>query len=261
MTRTKHVFVQDTGPLGYMALGDASIRALTIYHMIRVFHLDALIIPPKHRDLLPLWRRVFADKLQEDGIIPPEYVCARISKITPKDWQYGNAAWTVCEAVMWENAFFETRNLRIETPNIFPCDIKSGAVMIYPAEKTDGNRVLDSRFWIDACREFRAKGYKIHHLGDKRQTTLAEFYGATTFDQEYPPTIDGLSRCIASSSLAFGGNTGPTWACLMSSIPQIVIETKRSPHGYWNFDRVMPIMSKQVTIVTHSSAAISKLIK
>lgn len=256
MTRTKHVFIQDTEPLGYMALGDASVRALAIHHMIEAHDLDAIVIPPRNSSLLPLWRKVFAEKLREDGSMPLSHQGARTTRITTKDWQYGNAAWNVFEAVMWENAFFETQRIQIHCPNFFPCKSESDAVMIYPAERTDANRVLNSSFWTDMCEQLRAQGWKINHLGCKGHQALKEFYSQVNFDAEFPPTIEGLSECIAKSSLAIGGNTGPTWTCLMSSIPQVVIETKRSPHGYWNFERVSPVLTKPLTVVQVASVGI-----
>lgn len=258
MTLTKHVFIQDTESLGYMALGDASVRIIAIHHLISKYDLDALVIPPRDPKLHVLWKRAFGERVVEPGGIPASHRDARITKVTTKDWQYGNAAWNVFEAVMWENAFFETQSLSIQPPVIFPCDTKSKAAMIYPSEKTDGNRVLDGDFWIEICQELRANGWRIHHIGDKGQSALSNFYKHTIFDQEFPPTIDGLAACISSSALALGGNTGPSWTCLMSPIPQIVVETKCSPHGYWNFDRTMPLISKQVTVLNHTISCLGK---
>jgi hypothetical protein len=120
--------------------------------------------------------------------------------------------------------------------------------MIYPAEGTNGNRVYDSAWWLAACRMLRDGGLAIHHLGGRGHAPLADFYRQFRADREYEPTIDGLRRCAAESSLAIGGSTGPTWALLFSDIPQIVLESRQSPHGYWFFDRCQEVLSKKLRI-------------
>lgn len=76
-------------------------------------------------------------------------------------------------------------------------------------------------------------------------------YDSTEFDRVFEPTIAGLRECVAVSSLAIGGSTGPTWALLLSDIRQIVLESKKSPHGYWFFDRCQNAITKHLDVVTN----------
>jgi hypothetical protein len=157
-------------------------------------------------------------------------------------------AFDVFESVMWENGFFGTSRLKIVPPLVFPCDPRAKAVMIYPGEGTNGNRVYDSAWWLDACRLLRERGWSVHHLGRRDHPPLADFYRRFTADREFEPTIDGLRCCAAGSSLAIGASTGPTWALLFSDIPQIVLEARQSPHSCWFFERCQRVLAKKLRI-------------
>lgn len=250
MTRTKHVFRQDVPVLRYAALGDTAVRALALHHLIERYELDALIVPQPDPRFVPLWQAVFGTNrvILDPVAIPPAYREAHVSAPTSLDWWYGAAAWNVFESVMWENGFFETSRLRITPPLVFPCNPHARAVMIYPAEGTNGNRIYDSAWWLNACRLLRERGLAIHHLGRRDHPPLTEFYRQFTADREYEPTIDGLRRCAAESSLAIGASTGPSWALLCSDIPQVVLEARQSPHGYWFFDRCQTVLAKKLRI-------------
>jgi hypothetical protein len=228
-----------------MALGDAAVRLIAISQIIRDYDLDALVVPQANASLRGLWERVFPGRAV--STVPAEYQNGGLSRPTGHDHVYGMAAFNVFESVWWENGFFDTARLRIEPPVIFKCNAAAQSVMIYPKEKTDGNRVYTPDRWHNIAANLRSKSYKINCLGD----TLGLEVDAT-----FPATIDGLENCIAASSLAVGGNTGPTWACLMSDIPQVVLESKKSPHGYWNFDRCQRVLTKNVNIVAELDACL-----
>lgn len=258
MTRTKHIFRQDVPCLRYAALGDTAVRALAIYHLIERYRLEALIVPQPNPALVPLWQAVFGREriLADASQIPREFRDARMSAPTSLDWCCGSAGFNVFESVMWENGFFDTAKARISPPLVFPCDVQARAAMIYPAEETDGNRVYDSAWWRTACETLRDKGYRLHLLGHKSHPRLAELFAHTEFDRSFEPTVEGLRTCVAASSLAVGGSTGPTWTLLFSDIPQIVLESRRSPHGYWFFERCQPVLTKRLQIVPALETAI-----
>jgi hypothetical protein len=241
----KHVFYQNVPALGYMALGDTSVRVIALTEIIRQYDLDARIVPQGNATMRLLWEKVFGAALV--NTVPPEFADACISRPNGSDHGYGQAAFDVFESVWWENGFFDTHRLRITPPQIFKCAPGAKAAMIYPKEKTDANRVYTAARWQHMIDTLRRKDYKINCLGDTMELLV---------DQTFPATIEGLTQCVAASSLAIGANTGPTWACLMSDIPQIVLESKKSPHGYWNFDRCQRVLTKRLQIVTELEACL-----
>ncbi len=251
MTRIKHIFRQDAPCLQYAALGDTAVRIITIHHWIETRDLDALIVPQNNPKLVPLWRAVFGEEriILNPADIPANFRDARVSMPTGLDWGFGSAGWNVFESVMWESAFFDTRGMKIVPPVTFPCDPKSKAVMIYPVEHTDGNQVYNTQWWIDTCRKFQKKDYHINVLGERSHPQLLELCEEIEAVKHFDPTIEDLCRCAAESSIAIGGSTGPTWTLLLSDIPQIVLESKRAPHGYWHFDRCQSVLSKKLKIL------------
>lgn len=257
-TINKHVFRQDVPCLSYAALGDTAVRAIALRHLVDAYDLDAIIVPQPNPAFYELWRDVFgADRVVGDpSEIPKSHRLARISHPTSRDWEYGSSGWNVFESVMWESGFFRTLNLRITPPNVYPCDPGARAAMIYPAEHTDGNRVYDAEWWIATCRRLRAKGYAIHHLGATDVPALEHLHDRIRFDRYFPPEFHALKECLACSSLAIGGSTGPTWVALLSDIPQIVLDSRRSPHGYWHFDRCQAVLTKKLTLLTRLDAII-----
>lgn len=263
MTRTKHLFRQDAPCLRYVALGDSAVRIIALHHLIAAHDLDAIIVPPAKPEFHSFWTDVFGPDrvILDPERIPPSHALAKISSPTPLDWQYGAAAWNVFESVMWESGFFHTQRLRITPPLVFQARHRAPAAMIYPAEATDGNRVYDSQWWIRSCASLRALGYGIHCLGLKDHPPLREFFETVKFDGLFPPTLQGLRECVAESSVAIGSSTGPTWALLMSDIPQIVLESKKSPHGYWHFDRCQTVLTKRLRIVSTLECLIPALVR
>jgi hypothetical protein len=251
LTRTKRVIRQDAPCLRYVALGDTAVRIVAIEHWVRTLDLDYIIVPPAKADLLPLWHDVFgADRVVAGDRIPASHALADVSSPTDLDWRYGAAAWNVFESVLWELGYFQTRGTRITPPIIYRANHQAKAVMIYPAETTDGNRVFDSDWWIRTCADIRKAGFKINLLGRVDHAPLKKLFDSVTFDQIYPPRIQGIRDCVANSSCAIGSSTGPTWALLLSDIPQIVLESKKSPHGYWHFDRCQEMLTKRLHILT-----------
>lgn len=251
MIRTKHVFRQDVPCLQYAALGDTAVRVLSVHYLITRYNLDALVVPQPNPTLIPLWETVLRPEriVRNPNDIPPEFRLAQVSAPTELDWRYGSAGWNVFESVMWENGFFNTGHMRIIPPIVFHCAPRAKAVMVFPNEVTDGNRVFDSRWWIQSCRQLRAGGYSLNLLGNRTHQALLELYAEVKFDREFEPTLDGLRQCVAESSLAIGGSTGPTWTLLFSDIPQIVLESHRSPHGYWHFDRCQTVLGKKLNVI------------
>ena len=238
-----------------MALGDTAVRVVAIEHLVRTLDLDYIIVPPAKPDLLPLWQDVFGTaRVVAADQIPASHSLAEVSGTTDLDWRYGAAGWNVFESVLWELGYFRTRNTRITPPIVYRANHQAKAMMIYPAEKTDGNRVFDSDWWICTCGEIRQAGFKINLLGSLEHAPLKKLFDAVTFDHIYPPRIQGLRDCVANSSCAIGSSTGPTWALLLSDIPQIVLESKKSPHGYWHFDRCQEVLTKRFQILSSFEA-------
>jgi hypothetical protein len=231
------------------------MRVLAIRYLAERYELDALIVPQPNPTLVPLWQAVFGERVLADvSFIPPDFRDARVSAPTDLDWQYGCNGFNAFEGVMWENGFFDTARMRITPPVVFPCDPSARAAMIYPAERTDGNVVYDSAWWLNTCAALRRKGFAIHLLGLRLHPRLKELFAGAEFDRSFEPTIDGLRACAAASSLAVGGSTGPTWALLMSDIPQVVLESRRAPHGCWFFDRCQAVLSKKLRILPNLEA-------
>ena len=230
---------------------------ITICHLIKRYDLDAIVVPQPRPEFIPLWQSALgADRVVADPRdIPMSHDRARISHPTRLDWSFGSAGWTVFESVMWENGFFDTRELHIVPPIVFPANHRADAVMIFPAEATDGNRVYDADWWVRTCNELWSGGWRVNLLEGTDHPPLKTFYQRAPFDAIFPPTIEGLRACVTSSSLAVGGSTGPTWAFLMSDIPQVVLESKRAPHGYWFFDRCQAVLAKRLRILSTLESA------
>lgn len=232
-----------------MALGDSAIRILAIDYLIKSLNLDAKIIPHSNSSVQQLWRDVFQDKLiGDENNIPSDYQAAIIHAPTSEEWARGQSAYTTFETVFVENGFDNIVNPKISAPNIYSYNPDSHSVMIYPNERTDGNRIYNNKMWLDIYYELKTFGYKINCLGEPIDN-LREFYNTAQIDNFFPPTIDGLRTCIAASSLAVGTNTGPTWACLFSEIPQICLASNKSPHSYWDFDKCQTVLAKKLHII------------
>jgi hypothetical protein len=229
-----------------MALGDAAVNILSVDSIIRKYDLDAIIIPHKNPTLTDLWKRAFGDRLvQREADIPKTHRYASVSFPTGQDGCYGQAGWNIFEQVWWELGFFETQHLYIVPPVLYRCAPSSKAAMVYPLEHTDGNRVYTPEWWRATLSMLRDKGYAINVLGHVNQCAHFCEGGPVAW---FPATVAGMAQCIAASSLAMGGSTGPTWACLMSDIPQIVLDSHRQAGGCWFFDRVQKVLAKHLRI-------------
>ena len=145
------------------------MRIIAINHIIQKYGLDAMIIPHGNRSVRPLWVRVFGDRLHlNENVLPSGFENAVIHRPTSLDWFFGSVGWNVFESVLWENGWFDTKNLQIELPKIFKCGIKADVTkiaMIFPQERTDGNRVWDSSFWMGLVIRLKDLGYQLYHLG------------------------------------------------------------------------------------------------
>lgn len=248
MTRTKHVFDQNCDCLSYMALGDTAVRCIGIRHLIAEYDLDAVVIYQRNPTMEILWRDVFGNLLKDS--IPESHLMAHVSRPTVKDWHYGTAAYNVFESICWENGFFDTSKMKVRIPVIYPCSIRSKRAMIYPKEHTDANKIYTVEWWKKTVEMLRGRGLGINCLGDTMGIKV---------DAQFNPNISGLKECISKSCLAVGSSTGPTWACLLSDIPQIVLQSFRLSHGYWDFDRCQRVLEKRLEICKDITAAIPSM--
>lgn len=252
MNNKRHVFCLDVPALRYCRLGDTSVRIIAIHYLSERYHLDPVIVPPRSEAFYPLWRKAFGeDRIVTDiNLLPDSHRRASISAPTSLDWEHSQKGLNVFECVMWENGFFDTANMYIRPPQIFHAGIKIPAIMIYPFERTDGNSVYDSNWWIEVCTLIRSKGFSINLLGDRRCAQLQKLFDTVEFDYICAPTIEGLKRCTENSCMAIGSSTGPTWTLLMSDIPQIVLQSGVHYESYWNFDRCQKVLEKRLKIFT-----------
>jgi hypothetical protein len=244
MTRTKALFIEDTPGMSYAALGDSSSLIIAIHHIICHWQLDAFIVPPPAGKTLPLWKLVFGERLATLSTIPQSHKLARIIRPKTKDHWYGYAGFDVFECILWEHGFFDTRHLRISPPIVFRCNPDSKNAMVYPREHTNGNAVYNGRWWAATASMLNKRGYHLNVLGDTKLLGYRRDQAT-----QFPANIDGLRNCIAASSIAIGATTGPTWACLMSDIPQIVLESKRTAGACWHFDRVQRVIDKKLSVL------------
>ena len=247
----KHIFDQSAECLGYASLGDVCVRIVALKNLVDQYGLDYKIIPIKNKAYYALWELIFKDRLIYSlrEIQGTEYEHAIMHSPTRLDWQLGSAGFNVFESIYWENGFFHTKNLHIKLLSSIVSNYRSNVVMIYPNEKTDANTVYNSRFWLDVCTKLKDRNYEIHLIGNTDHGPLREFYNNCIVDRIYEPTIENLVSCIRCSFLALGSSTGPTWACLLSDIRQIVLESKKSPHGYWFFDRCKTVLEKDIKVL------------
>lgn len=248
---TKFLFRQDNPLVAPPGLGDNAVRCIALHHMMQAWDLDARIVAPHDERYLPLWCRVFGDRVTSNPAeVPIEFERGYTVSATPKTYAFGLTAWTVFASVLWECGFLSTSRLRIDPPKIFRCDPESRAAMIYPCEFSGGNTVHTSNWWLAACEVLRRAGYKLNLLGDKSHAPLADFFSQQQFDAEFPPTIDGMADCAAASSIAIGGSTGPSWAMLMSDIRQVCLESHQAV-PIWYFDRCRHVIVKPLKLVTN----------
>lgn len=247
----KHIFNQSVECLKYASLGDTCVRIVALRNLVDDLKLDCKIIPQPKPEFRRLWTFAFGGQVIHslEELKGTEYEYGIMHSPTNLDWHYGSAAFNVFESIYWENGFFHTKTLRIRVMDFIKCDHSSNNVFLYPNESTDGNVVFNAGFWLGMCATLRRYGYKINLLGDVTHAPLRDFYRDCPADRIYPPTVDNLLECISRSCLAIGASTGPTWACLLSDIEQVVLESKRSPHGYWFFDRCKKVLEKNIRVL------------
>lgn len=254
MNHKKHLFILNEH-YSYASLGDTCIVCLAYYAIIKHYGLDAkiLILNNKYEEI---WFDVLGKQNVYTNIndIPDEYKFGVLHKPTSKDIGYGQwAANDFIEGFFWENAFFDTKNIHYNMPLLYKCNFNSKNVFIYPEEKTDANKIFDSKFWINTYEDLKKQNYTIYYMGSKNASNLQHFYNNCVFDYEFEPNIFNLKHCVSNCSLAVGTSTGPTWFCLFSDIRQIVFQSK-SNAKYWNFDRYQFSLLKNIkTIHTFES--------
>ena len=110
--------------------------------------------------------------------------------------------------------------------------------MIYPKENTDGNRTFNRDWWKNTIQTIHNMGYVVNVWG------YCEPLDKQDVDNIFPLGLDGLEQCLSVSCMSIGGNTGPSWALLLSDVPQIVLESKSVPIC-WHFDRACDFIYKK----------------
>lgn len=250
MNRKKHLFIQNKH-YDYGSLGDVCMQIFAYDVMVKQNNLDAKFVIQTN----PIFDEIWFDVFGKENIyrsfedIPNEYKFGNIHKPTSKDIGYGQwASNELIEGLIWENGFLNTKDIIYKMPLLYKSNFIGKNVLIYPEEKTDGNRIFDSKFWINTYNDLKNQNYKIFYLGDKNSFALSEFYNTCKFDIEYNATVSNLKKCIEQCTLAVGTSTGPTWFCLFSDIRQIVFQSK-SNAKYWNFDRYEFSLLKKIKII------------
>lgn len=261
MNREKHLFIQNKY-YAYSSLGDTCMEAFAYYTIVKKYNLDAKFIIQTDSTFDSIWH----DLLGRDNVarhledIPEEYKLGKLHRPTDKDVGYGQwAAFDLIEGLMWENGFFDTKNIKYEVPILYNCGFHSKNVLIYPDEKTDGNKIFNSDFWISVYQDLKKHNYNIYYLGWRRNPALQDFYNSCLFDKDFEPNIENLKKCIKDCTLAVGTSTGPTWFGLFSDIRQIVFQSKSSA-GYWNLERYQFSLSKKIKIVPTFEATLRDLV-
>lgn len=251
MNQPKHVFRLDVPALHHLGIGDVSVRVVVIDYLIRRHGLDAVIVPPRRVDTHPLWRAVFKDEqlVFDASRLPDSHRTARISAPTALDVLHGSKGWNPFECALWENGFFDIEGLRIDPPVIFPCGSRSRAVMIYPHYNKAESGMYGTDGWISACAKIRAGGFGLNLVGDREDPALKTLFENVEFDYTCAPCVEGLRRCVESSCMAIGTNSGPTWTLLMSDIPQIVLESDWIDRGARQMEKCRDILAKRLKIV------------
>jgi hypothetical protein len=250
----KRKVVFDQG--GETVLGHIAVRIIAIDYLIRRYGLDAIVIP----GTTDLWQRAFPGRTCRRDEIPESHRLAPIAATTPLNHHFGLAGFDIFEMICWEFGFFDTRKLWIDPPRLFPCATSGNAIMIYPEENTEANRVYTAAWWSRVVSYLLQRGNRVNFLGTGGYSHLAEFYRAIESlpVRRFPATIAGLADCVAASTIAMGGSTGPSWVCLMSNIRQVALESKGLNNGCWEFERVQRVLAKRLTILTDLSAVFGR---
>jgi ADP-heptose:LPS heptosyltransferase len=263
MNREKHLFIQNKY-YNYSSLGDVCMEIFAYDVMVKNYNLDAKFIIQTNSIYDEIWFDVFGKNniYRSFDDVPDEYKFSKIHRPTDKDVGYGQwASNDLIEGLIWENGFLDTKNIIYKMPLLYKSNFVGRNVLIYPEEKTDGNKVFDSNFWINVYNDLKKQNYKIFYLGNKTSSVLTEFYDKCKFDVEYSPSVSNLKKCIEQCTLSVGTSTGPTWFCLFSDIRQIVFQSKSNAR-YWNFDRYEFSLLKNIkTIQTFESTLRDLIIK
>jgi hypothetical protein len=249
MINNKYIFKQDVDTLKYSALGDGAVRIISIYNIIKQYNLDAYIIPTPNKDTIMLWNDCFKERIITNDTIPQSHKDAYMCAPLWLDWHYGLGSFYVFESVFWENGFLYTKDFNIEIPLLYKCNINSNGVMIYPKEGTSGNRVFEQSWYKELVDTIHKNGHKVNLFGD------IDFLPGVQVDKHFPRGVENMKKCLDESFLAIGGSTGPTWALLMSDVPQIVLDP-RTVDRYWHFCR---IKNKKITVYTQEETLLNNL--
>jgi len=258
MTR-KHIFRLDVPDLQCPALGNQAVWAIALHYAAQQCDLDAYVVlhesmPP---DLVGLWKSLFGDHRVVYRAPPLKHVSISYPHIPERN--AGLRAPTIFENALWESGFQYVPGTFIDPPVLYRCRPESRAALVYPVEYKQANAFYDRKYWLDLLGQLRADGWTINLLGHRCSTKrrvhghanqlIREVLQHEDVDHVFPPDLDGFARAVAASSLAIGASTGPSWACLLSDIPQIVLEQPRSDELLWSFERNQPLLAKAWKIV------------
>lgn len=253
MRRAQHIFRQELPGLAdsSVRLAETAVRIITLHHLIETLKLDALIIPPGDPEYLPFWQTAFSlDRIIcNPESIPHSHRQAGISMPTQLDRQFGEAAWTVFERVMWESGFFQSKGLSITPPLIFPAGHRTRGLMVYPSDVIGPDREEEERWLSTICITFLRLGFHLNLFGSANCHAFTQLAPTIRFEQVFDPSVNGLRQCVAASCLAIGGQAGASWALMLSDIPQIVRESKLGMPAYWDFDRCQTVLTKPLKIL------------
>lgn len=258
------ITILDTRPshLDCAALGNHTVWALCCQHIIECngfenFH----VIPQWHYpDLADMWKEV----LGENRVLGPEPNCINIFRgqeikvISPTRNEHTKARSkpSIIEGTFYETGQypFKVKEHKLSPPILWNYNPQSRGCLLYPTEYTQANKFYTGEFWISICKHLREMGWTIHFLGStelqRRGGTRSQGFFRSLCEQVVPdhiwePELEGLKGAVGQCSIAIGTSTGPTWALLLSSIPQIVLQHFPHNQPLWCVERNQPLFSKQ----------------
>ena len=263
-----HLFDLSDSCLEVSAVGNHAVWAAALTYVSQRDGFDPYIIPPPAR--LPTVREIWTE------VFPPSRILTRrpdrVDRVrSPREAQkiVGMTASNAFEDALWQVGFSLAPGEKIDIPVLWRCNPDSDAVMIAPVEYSEGNRYYDAQYWLDRVREIHEAGFQVNlfgvQLSDRDQDghgfeLIGRLVTSGWVSRNYGSTIAELQRCIGESSQAICSSTGPTWLCLYSDIPQVMLcaPTVRSPQ--WRCDVNAKVIAKPVTLV-HGKNSIRPLLK